>query len=452
MSATKHSTVFTAVALVASVWIQAALAASDADEAALQAAYEAILEDPGSIARTMEYARIATEVGDYEAAIGALERILLLSPDQHKVRANLGILYYRLQSYEAGRHHLEQALASGELPEGLAERVEYALGEAEKGVSRHDFGGSISFGLRYRDNANAGPRSSVVMARGFSVSLDDEFQEESDGDFFIVGNAIHRYDLDQKNRAAIETDGAFYANRQFDIEDIDNITAEISPGVRLWLRPEDRQELSVRPHFVINVMARGDDLFSNVYGAGMDLRYRPSDRAVTGGKFQHRQREYHDSDDRPLADERDGHENFGMVYVRYAFHPKLSVLGRVNVIDRHAKREFHDSVEVGALARVDLTYSSPLNFGAERALPFGRNWRAYASVIYRNLDFDTPNPRTDPSKARNDDEWRVSLGNAMPITRRWRVNLEASYSEVGSNIANFERNNLSVALSATRRF
>ena len=387
------------------------------------------------ISRTLEYARVAAVARDYEAAIGALERILLISLEQHKIRATLGLLYHRLESYDIARYHLQKALASDVLPHDLALRADRVLREVDRGDSRHAIRGSISLGFRYRDNANAGPRSAVVLARGFSVALDEDFQEDGDGGFFVVGNAVHSYDLASQNGMTIETDGAFYANRQFDISDINSIVAEIRSGIRIGEKPSGEPEFSVRPHIVLNVISRGDDLFSNVYGGGLDFRYLSGRRFVAGGTFQHRQREYHESNDRPRLDERDGHENFGSVYARYLFGTRLSVLGRVNVIDRHAKARFQESVQVGALGRADLGYSAPLQMGS------GGNWRAYAAVIYRNLDFDTPNPRTDPTKARNDDEWRLMVGNAMPINRNWRANLEISYSEVGSNIANFERNN-----------
>ena len=416
------------------------------NQAALQSAYEAILEDPADISRTLEYARVAAVARDYEAAIGALERILLISPEQHKIRATLGMLYHRLESYEIARFHLEKALASGDLPYDLAVRADNVLRDVDRSDKRHAIRGSFSLGFRYRDNANAGPRSAVVLSRGFSVALSDEFQEDGDGDFFVVGNAVHTYDLGPQNGTLIETDGAFYGNRQFGISDINNISAEIRSGFRFGEKPAGEREFSVRPHLVVNVISRGDDLFSNVYGGGFDFRYLSGGRFLAGGTFQHRQREYHESNDRPRLDERDGHENFGSVFARYLFGSRVSVLGRFNVIDRHAKVRFQESVEVGALGRADVGYSAPFKLGS------GGNWRAYASVIYRNLDFDVPNPRTDPTKVRNDDEWRIMFGNAMPITRYWRANLEISYSEVGSNIANFERNNFSVAVSATRRF
>jgi uncharacterized protein HemY len=80
------------------------------------AAYDAALRqtlqtpsDPKALAR---FATIAVEIGDLEGAISALERLLLINGDLPDVRLELGVLYFRLGSFETARTYLRSAIAS----------------------------------------------------------------------------------------------------------------------------------------------------------------------------------------------------------------------------------------------------------------------------------------------------------------------------------------------------
>ena len=99
---------------IASLGIVAALAlgapamAQTDDAAELRAEYDALFQqlfqDPGNLDLTFRFAEVAVQVGNFEAAISALERMLLYNPNLPRVRLELGVgvLYYRLGSYSAG--------------------------------------------------------------------------------------------------------------------------------------------------------------------------------------------------------------------------------------------------------------------------------------------------------------------------------------------------------------
>ena len=85
-------------------------------------AFQAMLKDPGNLETVMAYAQAATKAGDYEAAVSAYEGMLIIDSNLPRVRLELGILYYRLKSYETSRTYLETALASPTLPGESANR------------------------------------------------------------------------------------------------------------------------------------------------------------------------------------------------------------------------------------------------------------------------------------------------------------------------------------------
>ena len=81
-----------------------------------------------------------------------------------------------------------------------------------------------------------------------------------------------------------------------------------------------------------------------------------------------------------------------------------------------------------------------------------KNVRSYASVGVRDTTYSAPDPTVDPNRSRQETAYRFGLGSTLTLDRWWSVSLEGAVSDVTSNIRNFKRNNLSVSLTATRRF
>ena len=63
-------------------------------------AFQEMLKKPADLDVLFKFATIASKTGDLEGAISALERMLLIDNNLPRVRLELGVLYYRLGSYE----------------------------------------------------------------------------------------------------------------------------------------------------------------------------------------------------------------------------------------------------------------------------------------------------------------------------------------------------------------
>ena len=104
------------IALVASfilliglfVAVQAQAATLAENQQRFDALYEQLLADPANVDLTLEYAELAVEIGDYEAAIPPLERLLISNPGANKIKLELGMMYYLLGSYDAARGYFAE--------------------------------------------------------------------------------------------------------------------------------------------------------------------------------------------------------------------------------------------------------------------------------------------------------------------------------------------------------
>lgn len=99
-------------------------------------AFQEMLAQPGKPDVVLKYANAATEAGDLEGAIAALEGLLLVDSDLPQVRLQLATLYYRLKAYDVSREYLETALKSPSLAPDMRQTAETILKKMPKSSSR----------------------------------------------------------------------------------------------------------------------------------------------------------------------------------------------------------------------------------------------------------------------------------------------------------------------------
>ena len=267
--------------------IARAQTAESADLEALQTQYDAALQevfrDPGNLDKTFRFAELAVKVGDFESAISALERMLLVNPNLPRVRLELGVLYFRLGSYQLAQSYLMRAV-EGEVPDSVRARVEVFLKEIDKRLSRHQFSGSIMAGLRYQSTANAGPTSNAILANGVPATLDDQFTEQSDANAFITGSLRHIYDLQTPGGALIETSGVAYGAEQRGEKQLDLIFLTLQSGPRLKFPGQRLATATYRPYVLGNLVRLADVPYQRAFGGGLKPRQPIFAQAVGRGQ------------------------------------------------------------------------------------------------------------------------------------------------------------------------
>src|SRR5689334_17243449 len=95
------------------------------------AAFQEMLRQPANLDVLFKFASLASQTGDLEGAISALERMLLINPNLPRVRLELGVLYYRLKSYEVAREYLQGALKSPNVPSEVRTRAEQFIAQID---------------------------------------------------------------------------------------------------------------------------------------------------------------------------------------------------------------------------------------------------------------------------------------------------------------------------------
>jgi tetratricopeptide (TPR) repeat protein len=210
------------------------------------AAFEQMVRQPDNLDVLFKFATLASKTDDLEGAISALERMLLINPNLPRVRLELGVLYFRLGSYEVARTYLSSVLASAALPTEVRSRAEQFLSEIEKRQSPSRFAGEVFAGTRYQSNANLGPANSIVRLFGQSANLNQSALGKPDWGFVASAQLRHFYDLGTQDKAALETQLTAYANRQFQYSAANVSLLDLTTGPRFQILQDSFEDVGRR--------------------------------------------------------------------------------------------------------------------------------------------------------------------------------------------------------------
>ncbi len=219
-------------------------------EESVDAIFQELLEDPGNLEKTFRYAELSARLGNFEAAISSLERMLLFNPDLHRVRLELGAMYFRLGSYLIAKNYFERAASGTDVPAEVRARVDAFLTEIDRRMSPHQFGGSLFAGGRYQSNANAGPVGARVKVFGLDATLEDQFARQNDFNALAVLSAYHNYDFRNGRGTVWESSAAIYASEQFEQTQLNLLFFEVTTGPRMRLFSSDVNKASIRPYVI----------------------------------------------------------------------------------------------------------------------------------------------------------------------------------------------------------
>ena len=410
------------------------------------AAFSAMLASPTDLNITFDYAETALSVGDYEGAIGALERMLIYNPDLPRIHVELARLYARLGSAEVAERYYNSALSYNP-PYDIRNIIEGEIAALRAADNPSQFTGSFFGGLRYQSNANAGPSSSRIRLGGGNATLSDQFLKDEDGSVILAGSLTHRYDLGWDPTVVMVTRANSYLSRQFDLNQIDTLVLGVTTGPELALNDIDYIGWG-RPYLQGQLVTLQNQVYYGAYGAGLEFGGIYDERTSDSWtlNFGVLYKEFESSNAFPTLDDRDGINLHGDGEVHYTFDKatRLSLYGQAQY--QGADEDFEAYVDAGVTARLVHGFENPLE-----AFDTGP-WYASASAGLNIRRYDDPDPVIDPNKHRKDVDYTLSLGLAVPIADGLTAVLEGRQQWRQSSIRNFEFNDTSVLTGLSYRF
>ncbi|MGA7262611.1 MAG: tetratricopeptide repeat protein, partial [Stellaceae bacterium] len=276
------------------------------DKASLEAQKEALFQqmfrDPANLDVTFAYADVSARLGDYEAAVSALERMLLFNPNLPRVQLELGALYYRMGSYELARDYFDKAAAANPPPEVRA-RVEQYLADIEKSQSRHHLSGYVFFGGQYQTDANVAGSSLILSPIG-PVVLGNQFVKQASGSMFGSSSLLYSYDMETQNHDTLEVTSVTYLNHYFNpaVNRLDLSLLEVTGGPRFnFPNLIGVKAASLKPYIIGDEVGLGWNQYFAAGGPGIEYDEIVWNDLALRAAFEFRHKNYTNAPDRPLS-------------------------------------------------------------------------------------------------------------------------------------------------------
>ena len=431
-------------ALAVSALLSAGPARAD-DAAEQQQLFERMVREPTNYDVTFQFVHVATARQDYEAAIGALERLLLYQPRLTRVKYELGILYFRLGSYEMAKHYFTEALNSPDLDPITRERIETYLPDADKQTQQSRLSGFAQTGLRYQSNANFSPTSGTINLGGQSFALAPVGQKHADGNWFGMLGLSHDYDFRDGRGDQFETRFIGYATAQFKLSDLDVALFDISAGPRFAIAPEILPGLSIKPYAVAGKAWVGGASYLTSGGAGVTMTVPVMPHLVLTPGFEWRSADV----------------NSGVIIPVTGFGSGNWYTGSLGATANLTSMIKLETVGLYRTGSADLAFQSFHQWEGDAAVTFefappfalaSRNWSIAPFVRYIHTAFDAANPAINPLITEVDRELAYGLIFNTPFWRNVAVQTMVQYDRTDSTLPNYTQRNFSVMSGPSVRF
>jgi len=406
--------------------------------------FQGVLARPSDLDNTQLYAVTAANGPDTESAISTYEQLLFYNPMLAATRFNLGVLYYRLHSYEMARGYFQSALQMSDATPDLRARAEQYLAAIDKKMLPDQISGFGQTGLAYQTNPGAAPGPQGLLAA--HTTFNSRFFAQPDWNWFGAGGANYTHDFGDQNGDTFEASVLGYDSQQFKLHQYDIALMELRAGPRFGITENGADGVTVKPYAI---------------ATGSLLADRPYNGGVGGGLTAH-------ANVGPVA--LDPYvEIVQQSYRNSALYPLASDLsGTLTTVGLAASGPVYRGVDTGLGWGARLAYAhdnagfnpySYNRYGGDVWLPFtfslpadGRLWTLTPSAGVSYWQFAAPDPNVDPFTTPHTLEWRLALGLDIPVWNTVTWGMLVQYRVDNSNIPVFTMHDLAFIFGPTVKF
>lgn len=437
-------------------WAQDLTAAERAKlEARKAALFQQTLQNPANLDITFAYADAAARLGDNEAAVAALERMLLFNPNLPRVDLELGALYFRMGSYETSRTYFDKALAAHPPPE-VRQHIEEYITQINERQSPQRFVGYIFMGAQYQSDANVAPGSPLIHSPIGDVLLASEFVKHHDFDIFGSAVSTYSYDLGTQNRDTLEVGSTLYASHYMQIGRLDLDFAEVTLGPRLrFPHPQVSDVLSAtfRPYLITNEVGLGEHQYFWTAGTGLELTAKMRHEVDFRGAFEYRHKDFANAPDRPISTGLNGSDKLVILALSKMVTPTSQAGVEADFLDQDTALAFYTNRTYSLSASYRVRYADPthtLTRPWETAFFASRSWGYYAAPD--PCCSTSGNPAVASFSNRFDRHWRFGLSQTFQVRDNFGIIVQLQRDIVSSDLPLYAYSSNSATIGAEIKF
>lgn len=402
--------------------------------AELNAIYARLLADPTDRALNRRMIDLAVQLKDYDAAIGAVERLIFYDPNNAALQVEAAKLYMQVESYAVASGYLKEAAALPGLTEAERDELTALFRQAYRGAQGSPWSGFGQVGVRYQTNANIG---------SVELGLNEPFPFEKpqpDWNAFALGTL--GLDAPINQNVAIEGSLSGYYADQRVVDRLDLGFTELAVGPRF---STGDGAVSVRPYGLVQGILLGDAPYEFAYGAGAALRWSFADEWFVEPQFEYKDRTYYSTADYP-----DAPDQTGEIYTYAAgfggqISDSVGFIGRAGFNDNHAAKAYQSYDQYFANFAFQIAFDA---LGRE-----GWSFSPFATISYTDFEGVAPPEEFAGFKTMKEEVfWGVGANLEVPLRDNIALGLAIEYNRNQSNVDRDDYENLKVVIGPQGRF
>lgn len=399
-----------------------------------------LLARPADLANTVQFAAAEARTNDVESAIGTYEQLLFYNPTLSTVRFQLGVLYYRIGSYDMAGGYFRSALQMRDISPEMRQRAEDFIADIDKKLQPDQFSGFAQTGLRYQTNAALGPGPQGILAS--HRLFNSRFFAAPDWNWFGAFGVNYVHDFETQDKATFEASLLGYDAQQFRLHQFDVGLLEFRAGPRFWILPDSMGGVSIKPYVVATGALLADAAYYGTLGGGLTLHANVG--AVALDPYAEVvQQSFRNSTLYPLASNMNG--TLSTYGLQAAAPVLLGLSWQSRVAFSHASAVFGPDSYDSYAGDVWLPWS--FSFSGD-----GRLWTLTPTAGVTTWQYGAPDPTIDPFMTAHVTEWRVGLGLDVPVWKQLKLSMLAQYRSDVSNVAAFEMHDYAFTAGPTVKF
>lgn len=409
-------------------------ASSPALRAELDSIYQKLLIDPSDQGLNRRMVQVALALNDYDAAIGAVERLIFYSPNDADLQLEAARLYMEIESYAAAAGYLTDALALPGLTGTQRQNAEALLATANRKTRPSPWAGYGQVGVRYQSNANQG---SVALGLDEPLPFD---KPVADWNSFALGT-LGLAEPFGDNMIVEASISGYYAD-QDKVDRLDLGFAEATFGPRFL---SDNGTLAIKPYALVQGFLLAGHPYESAVGAGILGRVTFEEGWWVEPQFEYKNRLYYNTGTYPTATDNNGDLYTYAINANAQLSENVAWLGRFAFNDNHAKESYKSYDQYFGTIALEIDFSF-----------LGRdNWvfAPFASGSISDFKGVAPTEQyADLKTKRHDQQWSVGAGLEVPFNEQAGLGVAVEYTKNDSNLDRFKFENFQFVVGPQGRF
>lgn len=408
--------------------------------------FNATLNDPTNLDVAFEYAMVSAELGDYEAAISTLERMLVYAPGLPRVQLELAVLYYRIGAVDTAEYYLNE-VSQQDLPPSVRARVDEFATLINRQNKPYRFSGTLQAGVQGHTNANLAPNQESIIIGGQPITLDPSATSQSDFNAFALAQIHFTYDLPSQG-ALLEVDTTLYSTKYADLSRLDMNLIEVAAGPSFSLGRWGWDKARLGVYGILGATTLDGQHYSTTYGGGARLRTQLGERTFLDALLEGRSVDFKNGPNYPTASLQTGDTVRAQAQLTTLVNTNLIALLTFEARLVDGETDFKSYSTYALSARANYYF----NGSTAGILADNAPWTLSFAVGGLTRDYDGPDPFIDPTLTQDDDAYWVEASLGVPLEKDFTAYLTGQYLGQNSNYAIRDYEGAVVTFGVSKRF